>query len=195
MTQAQINTALNNLINITPTNEPLDAGLDTKGECTAPVIKFYEALGWPIPPMANDSANGWGTNFPTQLAPFVTHQAYQAGVSYPEGTVMMWDSPHIAIVVSSNGSNTVKVYEQNADPNGSRPHLAERIVNNQYHRATYVLVPLVAVYHIVVSGDTLSKIATANKMTLSGLEGLNPVGNFKSHNYDKIYPGEKVRIT
>lgn len=146
MTQTQISTILNNFITNTPTNAPLSAGGDTGGQCTAVPIKFYQLLGWPTPPMANDSANGWGTNFPSELAPYVTHQPYQAGVVYPEGTVMMWSSPHIAVLAANgDGSNTVKVFEQNADADGSYPHLFNRTINEPpYHEATYVLIPIIS---------------------------------------------------
>jgi len=145
MTQAQVTNAVNQTVSQN-NGKVADAGADTKGQCTAPVIKYVEALGAPVPSMANDRADGWGTNFPSELAPYFTHEAYQSGVSYPEGTIMMWNSPHIVIVLSCNGSNTVQVFEQNADPNGSPCHTAERTVNEPpYHEANFVLIPVVSV--------------------------------------------------
>lgn len=199
-TQAEIDAAAQAVIKEYE-GEFCDAGGDTNKQCTAPVIKFLQKLGIPVPPMANDRADGWGTKFPAELAPHFTHEAFRVGTKYPEGTVMMFNSPHICFAAAeTNGSNTAEVFEQNADPDGSKCHTFNRVLANEYHEATYVLIPKVAapvadpVYHTVVSGDTMSTIATENKLTLAALEKLNPVTNFESKDYNKIYPGEKVRI-
>lgn len=112
-----------------------------EGECTAPIVWLFDHVGIPVPSMANDRADGWGTNFPAELAPFFSHEAFQAGRSYPEGTILMWNSPHIAVVISSDGSNTVKVLEQNADPDGAPVQVANRVINNSFHEANFALVP------------------------------------------------------
>lgn len=144
MLQTTINNAVNELINTIPTDKPFGVGGDTYGQCTALPVRLYQILGWPTPAMAGDSANGWGVSFPSELEPYVDHEAYQAGKAYPEGTVMMWNSPHMAVVVNSDGSNVVKVFEQNADKDGSYPHLYNRTVNEPgYHEATFVLIPKV----------------------------------------------------
>ncbi len=52
----------------------------------------------------------------------------------------------------------------------------------------------VAQYYTVVSGDNLSMIARKKKTTLAALKKLNPVNKLHSHNYDLIYPGEKIRF-
>lgn len=113
------------------------------GECTAPIVWYLTNMGAPIPAMADDRADGWGVSFPTELASFFTHEVFQPGKSYPYGTVLMWNSPHIAIVLHSDSSNYVQVFEQNADPNGASCQIFNREVNNVYHTCTYALVPIV----------------------------------------------------
>lgn len=115
------------------------------GECTAPVVWYLQNMGAPVPSMFNDRADGWGVEFPAALAPWFTHEAYQAGKAYPKGTLLLWNSPHIAVVISSDGSNNVEVFEQNADPNGSPCGTKTRVVNNAYHACTYALIPVVEV--------------------------------------------------
>jgi hypothetical protein len=141
-TQTDINNAVNQVVN-TYTNQTIGYPGVSVGQCPAPVCYYLQALGCPIPAMYGDRADGWGTHFPPELAPYFTHQNYQAGVAYPKGTVLMWDSPHIAIVLSSDGSNTAEVFEQNADPDGSPCHSASRTINESgYHTCTYALVPV-----------------------------------------------------
>lgn len=114
-----------------------------EGECTAPVVWYLTNMGAPVPAMVDNRADGWGVSFPAALAPYFTHEAFQSGKSYPYGTLLMWDSPHIAIVLHSDGSNHVQVFEQNADPNGTPCQVYNREVNNVYHKCTYALIPKV----------------------------------------------------
>jgi len=96
--------------------------------------------------MANNRADGWGTIPPAELRPYFTFETYQAGKAYPYGSIMMWNSPpdsHIAIVLHCDGSNWIQVFEQNADPTGSVCGTKNREVNNIYHKANYVMVPIV----------------------------------------------------
>lgn len=116
-----------------------------KGECTVPVYDYVKTLCGITPPyMANDRADGWGTLFPGALAPFFTHSAYRSGTTYPRGTLLIWNSPHIAIALSSPTGNSVEVLEQNADPDGSPLHTGSRIIDEPAHTCTYALVPIIA---------------------------------------------------
>ncbi len=100
-------------------------------------------MGAPIPPMHDARADGWGVSFPNELSPFFIHEPFVPGKAYPYGTILMWNSPHIAIVLHSDGSNHVQVFEQNADPNGAPCQVSNREVNNVYHTCTYALIPKV----------------------------------------------------
>jgi hypothetical protein len=113
-------------------------------ECSVPAAYYVDRLrgSSPIPGMANNRADGWGTNFPDGLRPHFTHESFQAGKSYPKGTILMWNSPHIAIVLRSDGGNTVEVFEQNADPDGSVCGIKNRVINAPYHTCTYALIPI-----------------------------------------------------
>lgn len=170
MTQNDVNNAVNQVVNQLTASTPKAFPNGTyMGECTVPIVWYLDALNIPVPAMANDRADGWGTDFPATLAPYFTHEAYQAGNAYPEGTVLMWNSPHIAIVVSSDGSNSVKVFEQNADPDGAPCQIANRVVNNQYHTCTYALVPIVSAPIVEASApvvsSTLPKTCTYERIT------------------------------
>lgn len=116
-------------------------------ECSVPVAYYVDKLRGtsPVPGMANNRADGWGVSFPNALSPHFVHETYQPGRVYPRGTILMWNSPHIAIVLHSDGSNNVQVFEQNADPNGSVCGTKNRIINNAYHTCTYALIPIISV--------------------------------------------------
>lgn len=144
-TQLDINNIVNSVVN--------ELGGQTKsfpnggypGQCTVPVAGYYipAVIGQPAPPMYADRADGWSVQFPTELANSFTPEPYQPGKAYPKGTILIWNSPHIAIVVSHDGSNTVEVFEQNADPDGSPCHTATRVINNSFHTCTYALLPII----------------------------------------------------
>lgn len=169
-TQATVNSKVDAIVK-QYNGQVCDAGADTKAECTAPPIKLVQALGAPVPAMANDRADGWGTNFPASLAPFFTHEAFSPGKKYPKGTIMMWNSPHIVfLTANSDGSNTVPVFEQNADPDGAKCHTFNRTVNNQFHAATYVLIPNVAVASVPVA-KPIAKPSTTQTITLPKTTG------------------------
>lgn len=114
------------------------------GESSVPVCYYVDMvlMTSSAPPMTNDRVDGWGTSFPTELVPFFTNEEYEVGRSYPKGTILIWDQPHIAIVVSSDGSDTVEVFEQNADPDGSVCGLKSRVLDDQQRICTYALVPI-----------------------------------------------------
>lgn len=144
MTQSDVINIVNEIVN-TYTGQTIAYQGAYHGQCTCPVAYYVDRLTGEsrAPAMANDRADGWGVAFPAQLAPFFTHETYRPGVAYPKGTIMMSNSPHIAIVLSSDGSNTVEVFEQNADPDGSPCHISSRQVSNSYHQCTFVLIPIV----------------------------------------------------
>lgn len=143
MTVADISNAVNAVINAYPNGSRIGFSGVEVGQCPAPTYEYLARLGAPIVPMANARADGWGTNFPSELAPYFDHEAFQLGKQYPEGTIYMWNSPHIAFLVApSDGSNTVKVFEQNADPDGAGCQVFNRTLNTSTHTCTYVLVPI-----------------------------------------------------
>lgn len=142
MTQSHLNDVLNAVINQYTGHRIAYPGVEL-GQCPAPVCYFLQGLGCPTPSMFADRADGWGVHFPGELTSFFRHEVYQTGKAYPEGTILMWDSPHIAIVISSNGSNSVKVFEQNADPDGAPCHVQNRLVKATTHNCTYALIPIV----------------------------------------------------
>src|ERR1700741_433497 len=87
------------------------------GDSVAPVAHYIDKIRGtsPPPPMANDRADDWGINFPNALAPFFYHEIYRTDKHYPKGTILIWDTPHIAITIKSDGTNIVKVFEQSND--------------------------------------------------------------------------------
>lgn len=145
-TQTDINNAVNQVINeLTPQGRVAFPDGRYLGECTAPIVWYLKALGISaLPAMFGSRADGWGVQFPTSLAPYFTHEAFQPSKAYPEGTILMWNSPHMAMVLSHDGSNTVKVFEQNADPDGAPCKIANRTINTATHTATYALVPILS---------------------------------------------------
>jgi hypothetical protein len=140
-TQADIQNIVNGLINRFSGQRIAFPNGQYHGECTAPIVWYLQELGCPVPGMANNRADGWGVVFPWQLQEFFTHEPYQPGKAYPPGSIPMWNSPHIAIVLSSDGSNTIQVFQQNADPNGAPCQVNQRVVNNSIRQCTFVLIP------------------------------------------------------
>lgn len=144
MTQQQVTDAVNSIVNTYTGKAESYLGMD-QGQCTVPVKYYVNALagGTVAPSTGDDRADGYYTNFPEPLGNYFAKQAYQAGIAYPKGTILIWNSPHCAIVLSSDGSNTVEVFEQNADPDGSPCHSASRTVNEAAHTCIGALVPLI----------------------------------------------------
>lgn len=143
-TQIDINNAVNKIVNEFTGKKTAFPNGAYLGECTAPIVHLLAELDIPVPSMANDRADGWGVSFPAALAPYFTHEKFQMGKRYPKGTLLLWNSPHIAIVLSCDGDNTVEVFEQNADPDHSPCGSKTRLVNNEHRQCTYALVPRVA---------------------------------------------------
>jgi hypothetical protein len=118
-----------------------------RGECTVPVQRYYvpAITGQAAPYMANDRADGWGVAPPASLLPFFDIQRFEAGRAYPKGTIMMWDSPHIAVLAENYDGGTYGTFwEQNADPEGSPFGRHVRGINISHH-ANYVAIPKVSV--------------------------------------------------
>lgn len=143
MTTTDVSNAVNAVINAYPSGSRIGFSGVEVGQCPAPVCEYMVRLGAPIPPMYGGLADGWGKVFPPELAPYFIHEGFEAGKQYPEGTIYMWDSPHIAFSIApSDGSNTVKVFEQNADPDGAGCQVFNRTINTSSHTCTYVLIPI-----------------------------------------------------
>lgn len=126
------------------------------GDSIAPVAYYVDKLRGtsPPPPMANNRADGWGIDFPNALASIFIHEVYRAGKNYPKGTILIWDTPHIAIVLTSSDSNIVEVFEQTPEPEQTACGIRERIVNGQRRTCIYALVPIVAVPETLVQPET-----------------------------------------
>lgn len=144
-TQAALDTALNNLVNTYTGKRVGMTNGSYVGECTSIIERLFRSLGIPVPSMVNNRADGWGVSFPAQLAPYFSHEHFQPGRTYPRGTILMWNSPHIAVVLSHNGSNTVTVFQQNADPDGAPCKTSNRELNNNWHTCTFALIPTIQV--------------------------------------------------
>lgn len=113
------------------------------GQCTAVAVWYLQLNNIPVPAtMYGNRADGWGVQFPAQLAPYFTHEAYQSDKAYPIGTILMWNSPHIVVTLAVPSGNTVQVFEQNADPNGSVCQVYTRTITTSSRQCTYALVPI-----------------------------------------------------
>jgi hypothetical protein len=160
MKQVDIDTALNQVINDFTGKRIAMPNGQYQGECTAPITWYLQYLGLPWNlPMHNVRADGWGVVHPPQLTPFFNFEDFQPGKAYPRGSILMWDSPHIAIVHSdAGGDNAVTCFEQNADPDGSPCGLHIRQLNTASHHATYAMVPIVEVGPPMVTLGQLSQL-------------------------------------
>jgi len=107
---------------------------------------------------------------------------------------------HIAIADRSASGGYVVCLEQNGQTGGGSGRYGDaiRLRSISTARIAGVLRPKAStpapVYYTVRSGDTLTAIASRFGLTLTQLEKLNPVTNFKSRNYDRIAIGERVRV-
>lgn len=142
MTNQQINNAVNAVVNNFTGQRIAMPNGQYLGECTAPICWYLHYLELPIPPMHNNRADGWGVSNPSELMPFFTFEAFDVNKAYPRGSIIMWDSPHIALVLADTaGDNYVTCFEQNADPDGAPCGTHTRVLNNAYHHATFAMIP------------------------------------------------------
>lgn len=141
--QADINDIVNELVN-TYSGQTIAYFGSFPGESVVPVAYYIDKLRGtsPMPSLPNNRADGWGMEFPDSLTPYFTHEVYEVGKQYPKGTILIWNSPHLAIVICADGSNTADVFEQNGDPDGSPCGIKSRIINNEQRVCTYALMPL-----------------------------------------------------
>ena len=111
------------------------------GASRVPIAYYIDELRGtsPAPPMANDRADGWGTDFPVALAALFRHEVCKKNLSYPKGTILMWDTPHTAIVLYSEGGPTARVFEQGAELGNSPCIVRSRTISD----CTYALIPIV----------------------------------------------------
>lgn len=155
------------------------------GESIVPVAYYVDKLRGtsPIPSLVNNRADDWGTNFPSTLAPLFTHEAYQTDKKYPKGTILTWDTPHIAIVIYSDGTNTIKVFEQNANPDGSGCHIKDRIVNGNRQTCSYALVPIVSVVppHLLPKGAIRLPMKNKKYYVCKSIFGFSAYSNAVQH--------------
>lgn len=177
MTQAAINSLVDELARIYSGHSIALPNGSYPNQCTVPVQGYYvpRITGQPAPSMYADRADGWGVVMPYQLTSFFRHENYQPGKAYPKGTILMWNSPHIAIVMSHNGSNIASVFQQNADPDGSPCKVVNREINNAWHTCNYALIPIVEApapavpqgppYHVIANYPEGRKIVTNKQPT------------------------------
>lgn len=140
--QAAINNIVNSIIN-QYAGQMIDYYGTFPGEFVVPIAHYVDEviqtrLGSELVPFISS----WGKIIPDQLLPFFVNEEYEVGKIYPKGTVLVWDQPHLAIVVSSDGGDSVEVFEQAADPDGSVCGVKTRILDNQERICTYALIPV-----------------------------------------------------
>lgn len=139
-TVLQINNAVNQIVNDYTGKIVAYHDVDL-GQASVPIDYYVEQLiGIGAPPMPN--LDSWGTTFPGELLPYFTHEAYQVGKVYPKGTLLIWNNPQIAIVLSHDGGNNVEVFEQDADPEGSPCHSASRSLVSTSSACIFALIPI-----------------------------------------------------
>lgn len=103
------------------------------GESGVPVAYYIERIcGMAIPTTSRN------------IESYFTREDYQDKF-YPKGTVMVWGSSHMAILMSVEGPNIVTVFEQNGSPETLPCSAHARLVNTENNTCDYVLIPIVDV--------------------------------------------------
>jgi hypothetical protein len=132
-TQAQIDSLLQQFMHRYNGQKPDYWGYP--GECLSLNKRWVDILvnGRLDGPMqAPASNNGYGTGYwvspPALINQLFVKQNYDPNASYPAGSMFTYmSSGHIGIMMNNQpGSGTALVYQQNADPDGSPAHLAQR---------------------------------------------------------------------
>jgi hypothetical protein len=138
--QAQINNFVNDLVNsYTGKTDAYQGGY--LGQSIVPIAYYVQMLTGVTAP---DLDKNWGANFPSSLAPYFNYESYTPGSVYPKGTILVWDSGHMAIVLSSDGGLNTEVFEQNGDPGLSGCHSASRLIEEPgVYTCTHAFVPLI----------------------------------------------------
>lgn len=149
MTQSDVQTKLDTFItNETGKKADYPAG-QFSGQCLSLVKRWVDVLADKIcaPISGTGFADGYYSNFPAPLPQFFMKQVFGSGTSYPTGSIIFYPTTHHAaiIVQSTVGSPTTKVFEQNADPDGSSAHIFDRPNIQGSRVAAGVLVPIVQV--------------------------------------------------
>lgn len=111
------------------------------GECLSLEKSIRQDIhGVDMPASGTGYGDGYYENYDKLpvLKKYYTKEPYVNGRNYPKGTIIVYKATHhIATFLQDNGNFTHNVYEQNADPDGSAPHIGTR----SNGRATGVLVP------------------------------------------------------
>lgn len=134
------------------------------GECLSLVKLWVDVVAGKkvAPPSGTNSGDGYYSNFPAPLSDYFDKQPWVYGKTYPEGSLVTYAPTHHIAILRSSGA-VATVYEQNADPDHSAPHMAQR--NND--RIDGILV--------LKQGDTMSNLVDRNgAIDLLSLSNLSP---------------------
>lgn len=124
-TQADINDLLQQLINSTAGQKVEYYGY--AGECLSLAKRWLDVIrnGHLNGPMGAPPSAAWGSDYwrvpPAAVQELFDPKPYDPNISYPRGSMFVnTASHHIGILLDNQpGSGTARVYEQNADPDGS----------------------------------------------------------------------------
>jgi hypothetical protein len=131
--QAEINSLLSQLM--TKCNGEFVEYWGYPGQCLSLGKRWLDTVrnGYVYGPQAapaspNGTGSGYYSNVPAQVMEFFNPEPYNPGASYPAGSMFVnTATEHIGILLDNQvGSANAKVYEQNADPDHSPAHQAQR---------------------------------------------------------------------
>lgn len=158
LTQTQINQAVDSCV--TKYQGQQVAFLGYPGQCLS-LVKQYIKDTYDIAPPAsgNGEGSGYYTDLPAPLQEYFTKENWVSGQAYPKGSLVVnVATDHIALLVAS-GPVDATVFEQNADPDGSPAHEAQRANS----RLDGVLVPIVATTDVVTTAAPQTPTAAATQ--------------------------------
>jgi hypothetical protein len=134
-TQQEINNLYQQFRAAYPDGTRIDYAGQYPGECLSKEKRWLDTLrnGYVNGPMAAPaSTNGFGDGYwldpPAMVTEFFDPQPYNPNGSYPLGSLFVYTkSGHIGTLLDNQpGQPTALVYQQNADPEGSGAHTAQR---------------------------------------------------------------------
>lgn len=133
MTQLEVQAAVNDIVQELSGRIMAYYG-NYPGESLVPIARYIEKLTTisPLP----DSIYNWPTQLPGALQERFAVKTYQAGSTYPLGSILFWNAPHVALVLEATGDTMARVFDQQ---NGQPCATHDVIVTD----CTYVLVPII----------------------------------------------------
>lgn len=102
--------------------------LGFKGECLS-LVKLWvdKVAGRKLAPSAGGFGDYYWSRFPAPLGNYFVKENYVVGREYPTGSLVTYSrTHHIAIWLNNVDKSNHLVYEQNANPDGSGAHTAQR---------------------------------------------------------------------